>query len=117
VAQALARATSQISRDLRVRAIVVVTRHGATASVMSASRPAAPVVAVTADSSCARTTALLWGVRPLQVPAARLDDPIPLAREVVARLGLGEPGQTVLVVQGFRFNPAESVPSLTVVTL
>lgn len=40
---ALARAAAQLSRDLRVRALVVPARSGRTVHVVSSQRPAAPV--------------------------------------------------------------------------
>ena len=39
---AVARSTAQLSRDLRVRAIVVISQSGMSAATMSAARPAAP---------------------------------------------------------------------------
>src|SRR5690606_16236764 len=60
-----ARATSQLSRDLMVRAIVVFTHSGWSAGMVSAVRPQAPVLAVSPDPGTRRRTNLLWGVVPL----------------------------------------------------
>ena len=46
---AVARSVARLSRDLQVRAVVVRTKEGTSASVVSATRPAAPVVALTMD--------------------------------------------------------------------
>src|SRR5436190_16603382 len=51
---AVARSTAQLSRDLRVRAVVVRATTGASASVIAASRPAAPVVIFSTDPSKCR---------------------------------------------------------------
>src|SRR5262249_36556389 len=60
--RAVARATAQMSRDLRVRCIVVLSRTGTTAMVVAAARPAAPIVALTTEVATCRRMSLLWGV-------------------------------------------------------
>ena len=55
--------------DLRMRAIVVRSHTGRTASVVAAARPAAPVIAVTPDAATCRRMNLLWGVIPMQIDA------------------------------------------------
>ncbi len=109
---ALARAMAQLSRDIQTRAIVVISKSGRTAQVMSASRPASPIVATSPDSSTCRKTAVLWGIIPRLVEEREFDRPEDLARRVARDLGLGVEGQTVLLVRGFGGDP-----SLAVVTL
>jgi pyruvate kinase len=109
---ALARAMAQLSRDIQARAIVVISKSGRTAQVMSASRPAAPIVATSPDSGTCRKTALLWGIIPRLVEEKEFDRPENLARRLARDLGLGVEGQTVLLVRGFGGDP-----SLAVVTL
>ncbi len=96
--EALSRATSLLSADLGVRAVVVPTRTGRTARLVSAERPAAPVVALTPDIAMCRRLALSWGLMPELVAPADLASPREVAVEMVRRLGLAEPGQTVLLV-------------------
>lgn len=60
---------------------------------------------------------LLWGVVPAHVEFGRLEDPVGLAREVVRSGGLAESGHHVLLVRGFHSDPAENIPSVTVVTI
>ncbi len=48
------------------RAIVAVTRGGATARRLSALRPHAPIVAACDDEVTARRLSLYWGVQPVQ---------------------------------------------------
>jgi pyruvate kinase len=108
---ALARAMAQLSRDIQARAIVVISKSGRTAQVMSASRPAAPIVATSPDSSTCRKTAVLWGIVPRLVEM-EFDRPEDLARRLARDLGLGVEGQNVLLVRGFGGDP-----SLTVVTI
>ena len=64
VTSAVSRAASLLSRDLHVRAVVVPTRSGGTARIVSSERPAAPVIAVASDERVCRSLALCWGVTP-----------------------------------------------------
>ena len=98
---AVARSTAQLSRDLRVRAVVVRTRSGTSATAVSATRPAAPVVALTTDAAVCRRLNLLWGVIPRLVSVADFEHPQALARRQVRELGLANPGEYVLLLAGF----------------
>ena len=117
VADALAQATAQLSRDLKVRAILVISRSGRTAAVTSASRPGAPIIALSPDPVTCRRATLLWGVIPVTVDTSELDDPRPLARRLASELGFGVGGQKLLVVRGFGTNPSSDMPGVTVVSI
>lgn len=110
---ALARATAQLSRDLRVRAIVVFSASGATAEVVAGARPAAPVLAATTDQRTFRQMNLLWGVVPVLVDDAELDDPRGLARRLTRTLDLASPGEFVLAVAGVAGAATDQAPSIT----
>jgi pyruvate kinase len=110
---AVARATSQLSRDLRVRTVVVPSSSGTTARLIAAARPAAPVVAVSSDAGVCRRLNLLWGVVPCCVPAADLNRPPELARRVARELNLASGGDFLLVVSGFGGADAEIAPAIT----
>jgi pyruvate kinase len=113
--EAIARATAQLSRDLRVRTIVVLSRSGTTAAVIAAARPAAPVVAVTHDPAVCRRMNLLWGVVPV---TGNVDEsPHAVARRCAQGLGLAEAGQPVLAVAGLGATPQDSTPIIGVVTV
>ncbi|HEY5790005.1 MAG TPA: pyruvate kinase [Gammaproteobacteria bacterium] len=114
---ALARATAQLSRDLQVRAIVVISRSGTTTAEVCSARPAAPVLAVSPDPRVCRRVCLLWGAIPVEVDEARLEDPVALAREVTREGRLARRGQAVLLVRGFHADPLRNTPSVTVVEL
>ncbi len=113
----MARSTAQLSRDLRVRAIVVLSRTGTTADVVAAARPAAPVIAATTDAATCRRMNLLWGVVPIQVAPADLEDPNALARRLALDFGLASEGQYILTVSGFRQADSENAPTLTTLTV
>jgi pyruvate kinase len=111
---AIARATAQLSRDLRVRSIVVLSRTGTTAGIVAAGRPAAPVVAVTPDSRTCRRMNLLWGVIPRQLESLDFHQPQIVACRLVRELGLATKGQFILTVAGFESDPSQSTPVITV---
>ena len=117
IEDALARSAAQLSRDLLVRTILVISRSGRTAAVMSSSRPAAPVVATSPEASTCRMATLLWGVIPVVVEPNELDDPQALARNLARELGFGVEGQKLLLVRGFRTDPRRDTPSVAVVTI
>jgi pyruvate kinase len=114
---AFARSTAQLSRDLRVRSIVVLSRTGTTASVVAAARPAAPVIVATGDAATCRRANLLWGVVPIRVEPADLQRPRALARHIVRELGLASEGQYFLMIAGFKAARAEAAPSLTALSV
>jgi pyruvate kinase len=90
----------------------VISKSGRTAQVMSASRPAAPIVGTSPDQGTCRKTAVLWGLVPRLVEERDFDRPEELARQLARDLGLGSEGQSVLLVRGFGGDP-----SITVVTI
>lgn len=114
---ALSESVAQLSRDLLVRAIVVISMHDRSLAVMSSSRPAAPIVGICTDLRSSRLANLLWGVIPITVDPAEIDNIQSLARRVVVELGLAVEGQNILVVRGFSDDPKQNTPNLTVVTV
>jgi pyruvate kinase len=99
--EAVARSTAQLSRDLRVRAVAVRTKHGTSAQVVAATRPAAPILALTMDPGVSRRMNLLWGVIPRRIDAAEFERPQSAARRHACEMGLAEKGQTILLLAGF----------------
>ena len=114
---AIARSTGQLSRDLRVRGIVVFSSSGTTAGIVSSARPAAPVVAATVDAATCRRMCILWGVVPMLVGTRSLQHPRSLARRLTRELGLAETGDHILTVAGFGARGAENAPAVTVLTV
>ena len=117
IAEAVARSTSQLSRDLRVRAIVVLSRGGTSARQVSSARPAAPVISVTTEPATCRRMSLYWGVVPRLAETPATADIVTLAREVVRELQLAQAGDNLLLVRGFADSPALNAPSVTVLTV
>jgi pyruvate kinase len=107
---ALARAVAQISRDLRVPAVMVRSQTGNSAIIVSATRPAAPIVAISTREETARRLRLVWGVLPQVATQEQYDQPRVTSRELAAKLGLARPGETILLLSGV----AGDEPSVTV---
>ncbi|MCH2108651.1 MAG: pyruvate kinase, partial [Polyangiaceae bacterium] len=78
---AAARAASLYSRELPLVAVVVITRRGRTAELLSAMRPNAPILALTPDAPTAQRLALRWGLESslVELPDS-VADAISLAR-------------------------------------
>ncbi len=116
-ARALATATAQLSRDLGVRAVVVVSRSGLSAGIMSAARPAAPIIAVSSSAATCRRLRLSWGLVPRLVTENELADAPALACAQARALDIAGSGDVVLLVQGFQLDPTESRPSVSVLSV
>lgn len=114
---AVGRATAQLSRDLQVRSIFVISRSGTTARFVAAARPAAPLVAVSDSARATRRMNLYWGVEPILVETAELDTARPLARRLALSLDLGTHGDHILGVSGFNADPEKNVPKISVMTV
>jgi pyruvate kinase len=110
---AVAQAVAHLSRDLRVRAIVVRTLAGTSAAVVSGTRPAAPVLALTKDPAVCRRLSLLWGVVPRLIDAFEFEHIFGVARHSARELGLAGPGECVLLLSGF----GKGEPTVTVLPL
>jgi pyruvate kinase len=115
VNKAVARAVSGLSRDLHVRTIVVFSRTGETAKVVSHSRPAAPIVAATTDLATARRMSLLWGLAPCVVSNEEIKERHAVSRRIARDMGLAEDGQHILMVSGIKTQTGQgNEPMITV---
>jgi pyruvate kinase len=92
--QALAQAAVTLATTGQADAIVAVTTEGRTARLLSACRPAAPILAATPDGDVAGSLSLLWGVLPFITRERGVDR---LAAELVER-GLIERGAVVVFI-------------------
>ena len=114
---AIARAVAQLSRDLRIRAIVAFTSSGRTAGVISAARPAAPLVAASTDVATVRRSNLLWGAVPVLVSDTDLLDPNATARQLAKTHDLAAPSEYLLTVEGLTGTDPASAASMTVLVV
>ncbi|NJD20960.1 MAG: hypothetical protein FIA95_16955, partial [Gemmatimonadetes bacterium] len=114
VEEAVAHAATQLSRDLMVRAIVVFTRSGRSASTVSAWRPQAPVLARSSREATCRRLMLCWGVVPVLGPDLEAGAFPAEARRLAADAGLAQEGDAILQMSDFAADPAENQPSVVV---
>jgi len=111
--RAIARSIAQLSRDLRVRCIVVFSSSGVTAMAVAAGRPAAPIIVASPDAGASRRANLLWGTVPVQADDTDLRDPHLLARQLAVDLGFASEGHYILAITGFKSSVAEASPTIT----
>jgi len=114
IEEAVAHAATQLSRDLMVRAIVVFTRSGRSASTASAWRPQSPVLARSASEATCRRLQLCWGVVPVLGPDIAAGDFPAEARRLAVAAGLAREGDAILQMSDFAADPAENQPSVVV---
>ncbi len=117
IEDALAASNAQLSRDLNVRAIVVLSTSGRSVAVVSAARPQAPILGVYPDAASRRAGSLVWGVVPLEIEGSELEDPRAVACRLLTEHGLAEDGQAFLVVRGFSQDPRQNFPSISIGTV
>ncbi len=97
-----ARAAALLSFTLPLKAIVVITRDGRTAQVLSDYRPKAPILAITPQVAAANRLALCWGVIPrLDLPPEDLEETLRIATALVSRERLCEKGDAFALVVGW----------------
>ena len=92
--QALAQAAVTLATTGQADAIVAVTTEGRTARLLSACRPAAPILAAIPNGQIAGALSLLWGVAPVVTAERNIDR---LTPELVDR-GLLSAGAVVVFI-------------------
>ncbi|HOK40653.1 MAG TPA: pyruvate kinase [bacterium] len=98
---ALAIATAQLSRDLLVKAIFVLTRSGNSARFVSADRPAAPIFALTQSDKVLRRLNLLWGVIPILInKEIKFKDYVLYSEKIIKDLKLAKKDDFILLLSG-----------------
>jgi len=102
---AIAAATVAAVRMLGAPLVVVVTKSGFTARIVSSARPPVPILALTDNQHTCNQLALLWGVMPhLGEMAATYTEMAEVGKDVVRELGLANPGDRVLFTAGHPFG-------------
>jgi len=101
-ADAAASAAALMSFTLPLEALVVFTRDGRTAALLSEYRPRTPIVAVTSNRSIANQLALHWGVHPrVEIPPEHLPETIRVATGLLLREGFCKVGDAFALVLGW----------------
>lgn len=108
--QTVAKAIANITKDIDVSAVVVRSRGGKSASVVSSTRLDSPILALSTDPSIVRKMNLFWGVTPLLVSPEEFEAPKECARNIANSLNLSGNGKYILLLSGF----GKSEPAITV---
>ena len=100
---AIGDAAAQLSRDLMVHCIFVLTVSGYSARMVSSDRPAAPIMALTHSEAVARRMHLLWGVYPQLIKKKMsTHDYINYGETVLKNMHLAKKGDFVIMISGLR---------------
>jgi pyruvate kinase len=113
---AVAAAAVDAVRSVTAPALLVLTRSGAGARLVSSYRPPVPVFAVTPEPLTYRQLAAVWGVVPVLADAARgtYEGLVEVGREALLRSGTAEAGAPVVVTAGVPFQPAGTSTTMLV---
>ena len=105
VGQAMSNAACDLAEALAVRAILVPTFSGRTASAVARLRPRRPIVALTHHSEVASHLALEWGVTPVVIPECRdVTDLWSRSLSAARETGLVREGDLVVLTAGTAVN-------------
>ena len=101
VADALSHSACTLARDLKAKAIVVCTRTGGTAKMVSRFRPMIDIIGMTTDERSYRKLALSWGVLPMMSEEYNSVDVLFHFAKCAARdSGLVNKGDTIVITGG-----------------
>jgi pyruvate kinase len=99
--QAVSHAARALAEEASVRAIVVFTRSGASAHLISNDRPRTPVLAYTPSERVYRQLSLWWGVYPHLVPlAGTTEELLQVVEKRLMEIDHLQPGEHVVVMGG-----------------
>jgi pyruvate kinase len=88
-------------REIEPRAVVVFTRSGRTARILSFERARPPAVAFTTEEGTARALALHWGIVPRKIgEMGAVADLVAEGERLLVKAGFAVPGDTVIFISG-----------------
>jgi pyruvate kinase len=115
---AIAAATVAAVGMLGAPLVVVFTKSGFTARVVSSKRPPVPILALTDEGRTFRQLALVWGVVPELVPHCMdYDEMMERAKTAVVGRELATPGDRIIVTAGVPFDMQGTTNLLKVETV
>ena len=98
---ALSHSACMLARDLNAKALVVCTRTGMTARMVSRFRPEEPIIGMTTDKKAFRKLALSWGVTPVMSEEySSLDILLYFAKQCAVKSGIAKKGDKVVITAG-----------------
>ena len=101
LSDALSHSACLLARDVKAKAIVVCTRTGGTAKMVSRFRPMIDIIGMTTDERSYRKLALSWGVVPaLSEEYHSVDVLFHFAKQAAKDSGLVKPGDVIVITGG-----------------
>jgi pyruvate kinase len=96
---AIGTAITQLSVDLMVRSVFVVTKTGYTARIISSDRPSAPIITFAVSEKVRQKLNLLWGTYPFHINDDSMSlDYLNEGEELLKNLGIASTGDYTLFV-------------------
>ncbi|HVH40063.1 MAG TPA: pyruvate kinase [Gemmatimonadaceae bacterium] len=118
VEETIASASVTAVRMLGAATIVVFTKSGFSARIVSARRPNVRIVVLTDNARTYRQLAMVWGVIPFLVPHCETYEQMAaMARELLRQHGYARPGDRIVVTAGVPFDTPGSTNQLKVETV
>ena len=114
---AIASATVDAARQLESPAILVITRSGFSARLVSSYRSEIPVFALCDDPATFRQLAAVWGVHPVMWDGAEqitYEAALAFGKRCVMEAGMGKHGDSVVVTAGVPFHTSGSTNTMRV---
>jgi pyruvate kinase len=113
---AVASATVESARHLGAPAVMVITRSGFSARLVSSHRPPVPIFAVTTDAKTWRELAAVWGVWPVlaQDVAVSYEALTEFGKRTILEAEVGSPGDSILVTAGYPFHQTGTTNTMRV---
>ena len=113
---AVASATVDAARALEAPAIIVITRSGFSARLVSSYRAKVPIIGVCTDHLTYRELSVVWGVIPVLAgsDAVSYDGLTEVGKACVLERGLGREGQSVVVTAGYPFHRSGSTNTMRI---
>jgi pyruvate kinase len=105
VGQAMSNAACDLAESLHVRAMLVPTASGRTASAVARLRPHQPIIALTHHRATVQQLAIEWGVTPVLMPEAKdMTDLWNRSVEAAQETGIVGSGDLVVITAGTAVN-------------
>jgi len=113
---AVAAASVSAAEQLESPALLVITRSGFSARLLSSYRPDVPIFAVTTDPRTVSQLSAVWGVRPYLAIDEELNYQAltEFGKRCILESGLGRQGEAIVVTAGFPFHTSGSTNTMRV---
>ena len=113
---AVASSSVNAARELKSPAMIVFTRGGFSARLVSSYRPPVPIFAICTDPKVHRQLCGVWGIRPILAEGEEVtyENLTTFGKKMVLESGLGKEGDPVVVTAGYPFHRSGSTNTMRV---